>query len=356
LPHIFVCKKKDMKLKDFSYCLPEKLIAQKPRPKRDASRLLRLNRPEGKIADGYFYQLPDFLHPGDVLVVNDSLVIPARLFGKKQTGANVEILLLAKKADNDFSQTWEVLIKPSKRMHINDMILLQNENTAKVVDKISDKKWLVEFTGKESFDEYLKRFGHAPLPPYIKRKKDDRRNVMDMERYQTIYAKNPGSVAAPTAGLHFSESVLKELKTKQIQIAAVTLHVGAGTFLPIETEEIENHSMEEEYYEIKAAAAAMINNARRVIAVGTTSTRVVESATDTNGQVQAQAGFTNLFIYPGYRFKKVDALLTNFHLPQSSLFLLVCALAGTDLIKKAYAHAVENGYRFYSYGDSMLII
>ena len=345
-----------MKLKDFSYNLPAKLIAQEPSPQRDASRLLMLDRKEKKLADNFFSQLPDLLAPGDVLAINDSKVIPARLFGKKKTGAEVEMLLLAKKDAAADTQTWDVLLKPAKRMHINDVIVLGRNCQARILERISDKQWRVEFLAPDGFENFLQRFGHAPLPPYIRRKKPNRQTAHDRERYQTIYAKNPGSVAAPTAGLHFSETVLQKLQDKGIQIAAITLHVGAGTFLPIETENVEQHAMEEEFYEITDAAAEMINNAGRVIAVGTTSTRALESATDENGRLAAGSGFTSLFIYPGYKFKKVDALITNFHLPQSSLFLLVCALAGEDFIKKAYLHAVENSYRFYSYGDCMLII
>lgn len=341
-----------MKLKDFAYILPEELIAQHPCPQRDASRLLTLDRKKNKIMDGFFFQLPELLSAGDVLVINDSKVIPARFFGKKHTGADIEILLLAKKD----SRIWEVLLKPAKRMHVKDVIIMEDKLTAKVIDRISDKKWLVEFSDAGDLENYIQRFGRAPLPPYIKREKDAEQSAQDRERYQTIYARNPGSVAAPTAGLHFSEAVLQALKAKDIQIAPITLHVGAGTFLPIKTAEAEEHVMEEEFYEISAVAADIINGARRVVAVGTTSTRALESATDTNGRVHPQAGFTRLFIYPGYKFKKVNALLTNFHLPQSSLFLLVCAFAGKDFIKRAYQHAVKSSYRFYSYGDCMLII
>ncbi|OGP67310.1 MAG: tRNA preQ1(34) S-adenosylmethionine ribosyltransferase-isomerase QueA [Deltaproteobacteria bacterium RBG_16_44_11] len=345
-----------MELKDFSYFLPEDLIAQKPRRQRDHSRLLVLDRNEKKVKDFHFFQLPDFLRQGDVLVINDTRVIPARLFGKKHTGANVEILLLVKKEGHSESQKWEVLLKPAKRMHINDMILLEENCQAKIIDRISEKKWLMEFAAAEGFEKFINRFGHAPLPPYIKRQKNDARNTRDIERYQTIYAKNPGSIAAPTAGLHFSADVLQALQAKDIQIAPITLHVGGGTFLPIETREVERHVMEQEFYEISAASAEKINNAGRVVAVGTTSSRALESAAGKNKCVQAQSGFTDLFIYPGYKFKKVDILLTNFHLPQSSLFLLACAFAGTDFIKSAYQHAVKNRYSFYSYGDCMLII
>ena len=345
-----------MELKDFSYFLPDELIAQHPNQKRDRSRLLFLDKKKEKMADLSFFQLPDFLQSGDVLVINDSRVIPARLFGKKPTGGILEILLLTKKESEKESQTWEVLLRPAKRLRENDIIDLSNNCEAKVLARISDKKWLIEFFAPDGFEAYLNSFGRAPLPPYIKRKKTAQLDITDLERYQTIYAKNPGSIAAPTAGLHFSADVLQTLQAKGIQIAPITLHVGYGTFLPIESDEVEKHVMESECYEISAGSSQIINNAKRLIAVGTTSTRTLESVADNNGYVQANSGATNCFIYPGYKFKRVNGLLTNFHLPQSSLFLLVCAFAGTNLIKKAYQHAVENRYLFYSYGDCMLIL
>ena len=307
------------------------------------------------MADFSFFQLPDFLQSGDVLVINDSKVIPARLFGKKPTGGILEILLLTKKENEKESQTWEVLLRPAKRLRENDVIALGNKCEAKVLARISDKKWLLEFFTTDGFDAYLNKFGRAPLPPYIKRKKNAEPEITDRERYQTIYAKNPGSIAAPTAGLHFSADVMQTLQAKGIQVAPITLHVGYGTFLPIESDEVEKHIMESEYYEISAASSQIINHARRVIAVGTTSTRTLESVADNDGYIAAKSGTTNFFIYPGYKFKRVNGLLTNFHLPQSSLFLLVCAFAGTDLIKKSYQHAVGNRYHFYSYGDCMFI-
>jgi len=345
-----------MELKDFSYFLPDELIAQHPCQKRDHSRLLFLDREKEKTADLFFFQLPDLLQSGDVLVINDSRVIPARLFGKKPTGGILEILLLTRKEVREDFQTWEVLLRPARRLRENDVIALGDNSEAKVLSRISDKKWLLKFFSQNGFDAYLKKFGRAPLPPYIKRKKNSGPDVTDMERYQTIYAKDPGSIAAPTAGLHFSEDVLQALRSKGIQIAPITLHVGYGTFLPIETDEVEKHVMESEYYEISTESSRIINNARRLIAVGTTSTRTLESAANNDGYVNAQSGFTNIFIYPGYKFKRVDGLLTNFHLPQSSLFLLVCAFAGTDLMKNTYLHATENRYMFYSYGDCMLIV
>ncbi len=346
-----------MNLQDFSYFLPDELIAQHPRPQRDASRMMMLHRKEEMIKDSQFSSLPEYLERGDVLVINDSRVIPARIYGKKNTGAILEILLLTCKEKKDGSELWEVLARPGKRINENDTIDLGHSCEAKVVARFSDKKWLMAFSAANGFGNYLERFGRAPLPPYIKRKKSvGLDNTNDRERYQTIYAKAAGSIAAPTAGLHFSPDVLAALQAKGVQIAPITLHVGIGTFLPIETDIVENHVMETEFFEISPDAAEKINNAKRVIAVGTTSTRTLESVADKNGYITPQSGETRHYIYPGYSFKRVNGLLTNFHLPQSSLFLLVCAFAGTDFMKKAYAQAVENRYLFYSYGDCMLII
>lgn len=345
-----------MELKDFSYSLPEELIAQHPAKQRDHSRMMFLQCAEKTINDHVFFNLPDFLQGGDVLVVNDSRVIPARLSGRKATGAGLEILLLTRKENKDISQTWEVLLKPAKRVKEKDVIVMNDDCEAEVLARLSEKKWLLRFTSSENFDDYLKIHGRAPLPPYIKRKKDSRQFVDDLERYQTVYAQNPGSIAAPTAGLHFTPEVIASLNAQKVQIAHITLHVGYGTFLPIQTSQVENHVMEPEYYEVSAETADVINSARRVIAVGTTSTRTLESIADEKGFIRAQSGFSSLYIYPGYKFKRVNGLLTNFHLPQSSLFLLTCAFAGTDFIKKAYSHAVASRYLFYSYGDCMLIL
>jgi len=345
-----------MELKDFSYFLPEELIAQHPCRQRDRSRMMLLQRDLEKIDDCIFFQLPDFLQKGDVLVVNNSRVIPARLFGKKSTGASLEILLLTKKESSAAFQIWEALLRPAKRLKENDVIYLAADCEAKVLARISEKKWLLHFTCTGSFEDYIKKHGRAPLPPYIKRKNNNGQFADDLDRYQTIYAQSPGSIAAPTAGLHFSDEVIQSLQAKGIQIAPITLHIGYGTFLPIEVSHVENHVMEPEYYEINADSADIINHAGRVIAVGTTSTRTLESIADEKGFIKAQSGFTNLFIYPGRKFRRVNGLLTNFHLPRSSLFLLVCAFAGNDFAKKAYQHAVDNRYLFYSYGDCMLII
>ncbi len=346
-----------MKLKDFSYTLPDELIAQQPRPQRDASRMLLLHRQQKTIEDGQFASLPEFLQKGDVLVINDSRVIPARIYGKKSTGAILEILLLTCKEKKNGSELWEVLARPGKRINENDTIDLGHSCEAKVVTRLSDKKWLMAFHAQDGFENYLEKFGRAPLPPYIKRKKSIASdNTNDRERYQTVYAKAAGSIAAPTAGLHFSPEIMNTLQSKGVQIAPITLHVGIGTFFPIEVENVETHVMQTECFEISPDAAEKINNAKRVIAVGTTSSRTLESVADKNGYIAPQSGETCLYIYPGYTFKRVNGLLTNFHLPQSSLFLLVCAFAGTDFMKEAYAHAVDNRYYFYSYGDCMLIV
>ena len=346
-----------MQLKYFSYVLPEELIAQHPRPQRDASRMMRLHRGARTIEDDLFTALPEVLERGDVLVINDSRVIPARIYGKKPTGAILELLLLTCREKKDGEESWEVLARPAKRLKEQDVIDLGHSCEARVVSRLTDKKWLMAFRAKDGFENYLERFGRAPLPPYIKRKKSaDPDQTDDRQRYQTVYARPPGSIAAPTAGLHFTENVLAALRSKGVQIASVTLHVGIGTFLPIEKKNVEEHVMQKEYFEISNEAARIINAAKRVIAVGTTSTRTLESAADVDGHVLPESGETSLYIYPGYTFKRVNGLLTNFHLPRSSLFLLVSAFAGTDFIRQAYARAVNNRYLFYSYGDCMLIL
>jgi S-adenosylmethionine:tRNA ribosyltransferase-isomerase len=346
-----------MKLKDFDYHLPEGLIAQHPCGRRDHSRMMVVHRNTNEVECKHFYNMPDYLQKNDVLVINDSKVIPARLIGKKETGGIIEILLLSKKGEDSGSiHTWEVLLKPAKRVAAGTRILFPGECEARIIERISDKKWIVTFTTNLTFDHFLEKLGKAPLPPYIKRNRKREVCIEDIERYQTIYARTPGSVAAPTAGLHFSEGVLDALKKTGVHIIPVTLHVGYGTFLPIETDTVENHVMEEEFFEISEEAAAMINQAERVIAVGTTSTRVIESAVDESGKVKPLSAFTRLFIYPGYRFKRVGGLITNFHLPRSSLLLLVCAFAGRSLMFNAYTQAIADRFRFYSYGDCMLIV
>jgi len=338
----------------FHYHLPGELIAQSPLESRDASRMMVLRRKEAGFENRVFSDLPDIFKDGDCLVINDSKVIPARLYGQKPTGGRVEVLLLAERKDDGptGNHLWEVLLKPARRIHPGMKIGLAPGGEAEVLERISEKKWLLRFFTETDFGEFLQRHGRIPLPPYIRREDGE----MDRIRYQTVYAKVPGSVAAPTAGLHFSPAMLDRLRNRGVGIAAVTLHVGYGTFLPVETPWVEDHVMDEEFFEIGDEAAAWINRARRVIAVGTTSTRVLESASGANGKVRPGSGFTGLYIYPGYRFKRTDGLLTNFHLPKSSLFILVCAFAGSEKVKKAYEMAVRERYRFYSYGDCMLIL
>jgi S-adenosylmethionine:tRNA ribosyltransferase-isomerase len=344
-----------MDLDEFAYRLPEALIAQEPSPERDQSRMMIVRRNEGDIRTGHFLTLPDYLRKGDVLVVNDSKVIPARLYGRKDTGAVIEILLLARRDFHD-DAVWEVLLKPAKRVRAGTTICFGPDARAQIIDRLGEKKWLLRFEMGLPIEPLLQKYGIMPLPPYIRRDKTKSTDTNDRERYQTLYARIPGSVAAPTAGLHFSAALLGRLKDQGIPIASITLHVGYGTFMPITVQSVENHVMDGEYYEVTPEAADMINGARRVIAVGTTSTRVIESAAGRNGQIRPGSGQTSLFIYPGYRFRRLGALLTNFHLPRSSLLLLVCAFAGTELTLSAYRQAVEEHFRFYSYGDCMLIV
>jgi S-adenosylmethionine:tRNA ribosyltransferase-isomerase len=346
-----------MRLEDFDYPLPEECIAQHPCRMRDHARMMIVNRTTGDVIHDVFLNLPDYLKKGDTLVVNDSKVIPARLIGKKETGGFIEVLLLSKKHEDTLHcPTWEALLRPAKRVRTGTRIFFEGNCEAIITARTSDKKWLITFMAKAEFNHFLNQFGRAPLPPYIKRKQDDTGRDNDIDRYQTVYARMSGSVAAPTAGLHFSHHVLGVLEGNGIHIAPVTLHVGYGTFLPIETDHVEKHRMEEEVFEIGKDTADMINNAHHVIAVGTTSTRAIESAADGKGKVKPLSSHTDLFIYPGYHFKRVNSLLTNFHLPRSSLFLLVCAFAGKDIIQKAYRQAIDHRYRFYSYGDCMLIL
>lgn len=347
-----------MKLADFDYTLPEELIAQEPATARDQSRLMVVDRRSRSIGHSVFNSLPDYLQKGDVLVVNDSRVIPARLTATKETGGRIEVLLLACQSQTTpRQQSWAALLRPAKSIRPGMVIKFAGDCEARVIDRISEKKWLLDFTTPSSFDEFLEQQGASPLPPYIKRRggATARQALTDRERYQTIYARIPGSVAAPTAGLHFSPDVLAALAGRHIPVAKITLHVGYGTFSPVTAAEVENHRMEEEQFEISEATATTINHAARVIAVGTTSTRTLEAAADAQGIVRAGRAATDIFIYPGYRFKRVNALLTNFHLPKSTLYLLACAFADRDLIREAYRQAIAARYRFYSYGDCMVI-
>lgn len=340
-----------MKLEEFNYDLPPELIAQRPAESRDHSRLLHVSLADDTLEDRIFADVIDYLLPGDVLVLNETKVIPARLFGYKETGAKIELFLL-KRLEGD---TWEILARPGKKVRVGDVIHFPiPEITVEILDKTESGGRIARFQYDGIWEELLNRIGTMPLPPYIKEYHGD------MERYQTVYAHDPGSVAAPTAGLHFTEDLLNEIAAKGVEIAKVNLKVGLGTFRPVEEENIEDHKMHEEYYEISAEAAERINKAKaaggRVIAVGTTSTRTLETVADENGILKAESGWTNSYIYPGYHYKIVDGLITNFHLPKSSLLMLVSALAGKDKIFRAYEHAVAEKYRFFSFGDAMLIL
>lgn len=343
-----------MKLNDFDFELPESAIAQQPITPRDAAKLLHV-RGNG-LSDRRIGDLAELLKPGDILVINNSKVIPARLFGKRGM-MNIEILLHRRIAENE----WEVFARPLKRLRIGNQIMFA-ENFSATVSGIRDDG-LAEITfdmPSQGMMEKIMRHGHMPLPPYIKRPKDGSADsAEDRQRYQTVYARHEGSVAAPTAGLHFTENLLARLKDKGVQLAEVTLHVGAGTFQPVKTESIAEHKMHAEWASLGPDVAEKINAARatggRVIAVGTTVARVLESVAGEDGILKAWQGETRIFITPGYRFKVVDALLTNFHLPKSTLFMLVCAFAGMVQMKKSYHHAIQNGYRFYSYGDACFL-
>jgi S-adenosylmethionine:tRNA ribosyltransferase-isomerase len=340
-----------MKVSDFDYELPQELIAQVPIKDRSASRLMVLNRENKTIEDKIFKDIIDYLKQGDCLVRNNTKVIPARLYGiKEETGVHIEFLLL-KRIEGDI---WEVMVHPGRRLKIGTKVIFgEGLLKAEILEMMEGGNRKVKFEYEGIFNEILDQIGLMPLPPYIKEKLDDK------SRYQTVYAKYEGSAAAPTAGLHFTEELLEKIKEKGIEIANVTLHVGIGTFRPVKVENIEEHDMHSEHYYIKAEDAEKINNTKknggRIIAVGTTSCRVLESVADENGLVKETEGDTSIFIYPGYKFKCIDCLITNFHLPESTLIMLVSALAGKDYIMKAYKHAVEEKYRFFSFGDAMFI-
>lgn len=341
-----------MLVKEFSFDLPQELIAVHPALERDASRLMVLDRSTDTIGESTFRKITDHLHAGDLLVMNDTRVIPARLFGVKPTGGKVEIFLLRRTGDTD---CWECLLRASKKFQAGQQILLQSGMTAVVLSRCSSENWLVEFSGPEQFDRWLDREGHIPLPPYLQREDCQ----ADRERYQTVVARNPGAVAAPTAGLHFTPELLSALAAKGVQTAFVTLHTGLGTFQPVRVENVEDHQIHKEWYHIPPETVSAISRAKsgggRVIAVGTTSARTLEYSAKSTGDVSAGDGEADIFIYPGYRFKVVDALITNFHLPESTLLMLVSAFAGKEFVRQAYRTAVERGFRFYSYGDAMFI-
>ena len=340
--------KKDIttRLSSYDYSLPKNLIAQQPLSNREQARLLVLNKMTGKTASRHFFDLPKILRSGDVLVFNNSKVIPARLKGKKETGGQVEIFLLTKQ-QRQVGNYWHCLI--GGKVKASQEIFLDKKISALLIEKIDNKVWLVKFSVN---DQKLFSLGEVPLPPYIKKKSK-------MSDYQNVYAKSEGSVAAPTAGLHFSQQLLKKLKQQGVQLEFVTLHVGLGTFLPVETEDILKHQMHSEWAELDQATAQRLNSAkqegRRIIAIGTTAVRVLESFSNSHGKIKAGSGWFDIFIYPGYQFKFVEALITNFHLPKSTLLMLVSALAGREQILQAYQEAIAKKYRFFSFGDGMLI-
>lgn len=351
-------------LADYDYVLPEELIAQTPSQRRDQSRLLRVRRPTGELAHHRFSALPDLLRSGDVLVVNNTAVIPARLFGVKETGGRVEILIInyasvgRPAATGGTVAEYECLVKASKTPHIGTTLHFGPELSGEVT-ALHERSCTIRFTGKKPFDEIMDRIGVMPLPPYIKRDSAKDPGTLDRRAYQTVYATHKGAVAAPTAGLHFSEDLLDRLRAKGVSVAPITLHVGYGTFMPIRTADIRDHRMHSEPFTIPDTTAAAVNQAkaegRRVVAVGTTSVRTLEYATDGDGRVRPGPGNCDLYIYPGFAFNCVDAMITNFHLPQSTLILLVSAFAGRETILNAYHRAVAEKYRFFSYGDAMFI-
>lgn len=342
----------EMKRQDFSFELPQELIAQDPLKDRSSSRLLVLDKETGEVSHHVFRDIIDYLNPGDCLVINDTKVIPARLIGSKVgTDAKIEILLLKRKSD----QVWETLVKPGKKAKPGAKISFgEGLLVGEVIDVVEEGNRLVKFSYEGIFEEILDQLGQMPLPPYITHQLEDK------NRYQTVYAKNSGSAAAPTAGLHFTPELLEQIKEKGVDVASVTLHVGLGTFRPVKAENILDHHMHSEFYRIEEEEAAKINRAKekggRIICVGTTSCRTVESAADENGRVKAGSGWTDIFIYPGYRFKILDCLITNFHLPESTLIMLVSALAGKEHVMAAYEEAVKERYRFFSFGDAMIIL
>ncbi len=341
-----------MQLTDFDYELPDDLIAQEPAAKRDQSRLMVVHKKDNNIEHQQFTDLLKYLRSGDVLVMNDSKVIPARIYGIKiSTGAKIEVLLLRQVAEN----CWEVLVKPGKKARVGERLDFgAGQMQGKILDYTAAGGRVIEFSCQEPFLQVLERIGAMPLPPYIKKP------LADQQRYQTVYARQEGSAAAPTAGLHFTPELLEEIKSLGVKIAYVLLHVGLGTFRPVQVEDVTRHTMHQEYYEITSRSAEEINRAKaaggRVIAVGTTSVRCLETSSNEQGQVLAGSGMTEIFIYPGYSFKVIDGLITNFHLPKSTLLMLVSALAGQEKILEAYHRAVEERYRFFSFGDAMLII
>ncbi len=348
---MFVLNENEMKVTDYYFDLPQEQIAQDPLEDRSSSRLLVLDKETGEYSHHIFREITEFLKPGDCLVLNNTKVIPARLFGEKEgTQAKIEILLLKRK-END---VWETLVKPGKKAKVGTKIIFGGGLlVGEVIDIVEDGNRLIKFTYEGIFEEILDQLGQMPLPPYITHQ------LKDKNRYQTVYAKYDGSAAAPTAGLHFTPELLQQVKDMGVDIAEVTLHVGLGTFRPVKVDNILEHHMHSEFYMVTQEAADKINNAKknghRVICVGTTSCRTIESAADENGMLRESSGWTEIFIYPGYQFKVLDCLITNFHLPESTLLMLVSALAGREHVLAAYEEAVKEGYRFFSFGDAMFI-
>ena len=333
----------------FDYELPKEFIAQTPVEPRDHSRLLVYSRQTDSIQHRHFYNLPEYLRAGDVLVINETRVLPARLMGRRETGGIIELLLLNRREKD----IWETLARPGRRIRPGERLIFSEKLSADVLRILEDGGRLVRFNYEGIFEEILDELGQMPLPPYITHQ------LKDKDRYNTVYAEHSGSAAAPTAGLHFTPELLKEIEEKGVDIARVTLHVGLGTFRPVKVDDVENHHMHSEFYMINEEAAGKINRAKdgggRVICVGTTSCRTIESAADEDGHLKACSGWTEIFIYPGYRFKALDCLITNFHLPESTLIMLVSALAGKEHVLAAYEEAVKERYRFFSFGDAMFI-
>ena len=352
-----------MLISEYDYNLPEELIAQMPADKRENSRMMVLNRKDRTISHKHFYDIVDLIEPNTLLVMNNTKVLPARLIGHKDTGAKIEVFLLKQNhKTHDNGENWEVLIKPSKRVKPDTIIKISDELSVRAIKRLEENgEWLVELIYKgDNVLDILHRNGNIPLPPYIERKiPNEDLKKLDFERYQTVYAKDEGSVAAPTAGLHFTKEILKKLEEKGVELAYVTLNVGLGTFRPVQCENVENHKMHSETFEISKKAAEQINKAKadgkKIVAVGTTTVRTLETAYQKYGCIKACHDHSELFIYPPYEFKVIDNLITNFHLPKSTLLMLVSALAGKDFIFDAYKEAIENKYRFFSYGDCMYI-
>lgn len=346
-----------MHVSEFDYHLPENLIAQFPSEKRDHSRMMVLDRAVNALEHSYFYDITDYFDENDVIVMNNTKVIPARLIGQKSTGARIEIFLLEEKPD----KVWEVFIKPSKRVKPETEVFIADCLKVVVKDRASEDSWHVELKYDGDIYDVLEKIGNLPLPPYIERSlTDEDIKKLDYQRYQTVYAQNPGSVAAPTAGLHFTPEILDKLKNKGVEVHMVTLNVGAGTFKPVKAENIFDHKMHREFFEISEKTANAINEAKdtgkNIVAVGTTTVRTLETTVQKYGKVIPVRDFSEMFIYPGYEFKIVDKMLTNFHLPKSTLLMLVSAFAGKEFIFNAYSQAIGQKYRFFSYGDCMLII